>query len=141
MKTFDECSSEGKIKLDASAKKWVAKEIKSAEYALGSAEKIKKIKENEGVMIFAYNSIMHLNRALVFSKGFSVKGHLCLIKAVQKLFSENKELLEFSSSFERALESRNLIQYEGYVASQEQAEFMLSLAQDYLISVKKLLKF
>ena len=140
MKTYDECFNEGRVRKSSESTLWVSKEILHAESNLKSAENIFKINEYEATLVFAYNSILHLNRALIFSKGFSVKGHLCIIKTIEELFKENKELTEFISSIERALESRNLIQYEGYSIDKDAAEFMLGLARDYLISVKKLLE-
>ncbi|MCX6802968.1 MAG: HEPN domain-containing protein [Candidatus Diapherotrites archaeon] len=140
MRSFEECEKEGKIRAVSEAKNWVLREVKSAEHRIKSAENVNKIGEKELVLLSAYNAILNLNRALVFSKGISVKGHLCLIKAIQKYFSKDKELAELSNSFERALESRNLVQYEGYLVNEEQAEFILSLAKDYLVYVKRLLK-
>ena len=140
MKTYSDCFNEGKVRKSSESSLWVSKEILHAESNLKSAENIFKIKEYEATLISAYNSVLHLNRALIFSKGFSVKGHLCIIKTIEELFKDNKEIIEFISSTERSLESRNLVQYEGYSIDKDAAEFMLGLASDYLVCVKKLLK-
>jgi uncharacterized protein (UPF0332 family) len=139
MKTYGECVSEGKIRKSVESKKWVGREIDSAKQRIKSAERVLKIKEYELSLLSAYNAILNLNRALVFNNGLIVKGHLCLIKTVQKLFVNNKEINELGRSFERALESRNLVQYEGYSVNEDQAEFMLDLAKDYLVEVEKLI--
>lgn len=140
MKTYGDCLKEGRVRESSESFLWVSKEILTAENNIKSAENIFKIKEYEATLISAYNAILHLNRALIYSKGFSVKGHLCIIKTIEELFKDNSEIIEFVSSIERSLESRNLVQYEGYSIDKEAAEFMLSLANDYLVCVKKLIK-
>ncbi len=140
MKSYEDCFSEGRVRKSSESLLWVNKEILCAENNLKSAKNIFKINEYDATLISAYNAILHLNRALIFSKGFSVKGHLCIIKTIEELFKDNNEIIEFISSIERALESRNLVQYDGYSMDKEAAEFMLGLAEDYLFCIKKLLK-
>jgi uncharacterized protein (UPF0332 family) len=139
MKTYKECFDEGKVRKSSEYISWVSKELLVAKNNIKSAENIFKINEYEAVLISAYNAVLHLNKALIYSKGFSVKGHLCIIKTVEELFKDNKEIIEFISSIERSLESRNLIQYEGYSIDKDAAKFMLDLAKDYFELVKKLL--
>lgn len=140
MKTYKECFEEGRVRKSSESVLWVSKEILCAESNIKSAENIFRINEYDATLTSAYNAILHLNRALIFSRGFSVKGHLCIIKTIEELFKDNSELIEFISSIERSLESRNLVQYEGYSIDKEAAEFILGLANDYLICVKKQLK-
>ena len=129
MKTYSECFDEGKVRKSSESLSWVNKEILCAESNIKSAGNIFKINEYEATLISAYNAVLHLNRALIYSKGFSVKGHLCIIKTVEELYKDNEEIVEFISSIERSLESRNLVQYEGYSTDKDAAEFMLSLYQ------------
>jgi|GEM_PF-6629253 len=137
MNTFEECSNKGKVRVSPESKNWVGKEIIISQKNIDSAQKVFKIEEFEATLIMAYNSVLHSNYALVYSKGFVVKGHLCLIKTVEHLFSDVPEIMEFMSVIQRSLETRNLTQYEGYSIDKEQAEFLIDLAKDYLIVVKK----
>jgi uncharacterized protein (UPF0332 family) len=139
MISFDECLKKDLIKKSTESINWVEKEIQISKKYNNSANNVLKIKENNLAALSAYNSIMHLNRALIFSKGFVSKNHTCLISAINYLF-EDKELLNLTNSFQNLLMRRNNIQYDGLDADNELAEFFVSLNNDYLEFIINFLK-
>jgi uncharacterized protein (UPF0332 family) len=121
---FKDCLEKGFIKKSTESMTWIEKEINIAKKYNQSAKTVLKIDENNLASLSAYNSIMHLNRALIFSKGYVSKNHSCLISAINELF-DDKELLELTNSFQNILLRRNNIQYDGLDADDELADFFL----------------
>ena len=140
MSDYLDCLNKGSIKNLENSKSWVTKELSIAEKFYKSTEFNANAEQWGGAIIAGYLVVFHLTRALVYNKGMVAKGHFCVIAAAKELYPDNKELLEFLSSAENALISRNQIQYDGYDANKEMADFMRSLAKDYLAVVKKVLK-
>jgi len=138
---LEQCQKKGFVKNSEKAKGWVKKELDVAQRFLESTKFVFKSQQYESTVIMGYLVLFHLNRALVYNKGKIVKTHICVVFAVKELYSNNKDILEMVTGAENALISRNQIQYDGYNANKEMAEFILSLAEDYFGVVKKLLNF
>ena len=135
---FKKCKEQGKIKDLDIAKTWVQKEIIVAQNFLKSAQFNFKSKHYDMTIIAGYLVIFHLNRALIYNMGKIIKNHICAILAVKELYKDNVEIIELLSGIDNALISRNQIQYDGYNADKEMADFILCLGKDYLAIVKKL---
>lgn len=136
--TFEKCKALGKIKELEKSKNWVQKEIAVAENFLDTAKFNFDSERYEAVIVIGYLTIFHLNRALVYSVGKIVKTHICAVLAVKELFKDNKAVMDLLKGIENSLVSRNKIQYDGYDADKEMAEFLLDLGKDYLELVKKI---
>ena len=105
---YEDCFNEGKIKINPRTKNWVDKELSSASLFLKQAETIIKLIAYESCEIIAYSSMFHSTRALLYSKGFSEKGHYCLFEYVIHLFEENKELTNLLAKADRFRETRQI---------------------------------
>ena len=136
---FEKCVETQKIRNLEVAKEWVSKEITVAEKFLKATRFNFDSEQYDITIISGYLVIFHLNRALVYKKGKNVKTHICAMLAAKELYKDNIELSELLDGLDNALTSRNQIQYDGYDADKEMADFMLCLAQDYLDIVKKVL--
>ena len=90
------------------------------------------------VEIATYNSLFHCCRALLFSKGYKERSHYCLIIALKELFKENKKIYEILNSIDKRL-SRHNVQYGGALVDEEEAKFIISLAEEFLSVVKEIL--
>lgn len=136
---FEKCVELQKIKDFKIAKDWVKKEISVAEKFLKTTKFNFDSEQYDMTIISGYLVIFHLNRALVYKKGKVVKTHICAMLAVKKLYKDNMEIFDLLSGLDNALTSRNQIQYDGYDADKEMAEFMLNLANDYFEISKKII--
>jgi uncharacterized protein (UPF0332 family) len=136
---FEKCFATRKIRDLEVAKDWVCKEIIVAEKFFKATQFNFDSEQYDMTIISGYLVIFHLNRALVYQKGKIVKNHICAMLAVKKLYENNVELSDLLGGLENALTSRNQIQYDGYDADKEMADFMLGLVKDYLAVVKKII--
>lgn len=136
---FGECWKKGLIKKDASVSANIKGSVKSAERFLNSAKNNFGINDFEMVELAAYNSAFHSARALLFAKGFKERSHYCLAVAVRKLYKENRKVVEFINSFDELRHSRHNVQYGGSLVSEEEAEYVLGFAEEFLELVKNLL--
>jgi len=136
---FADCRKKGLIKEDAGVSANLKNSLKSAERFLNSANSNFGIKDLEMVELAAYNSAFHSARALLFAKGFKERSHYCLAVAVRQLYKENREVVEFINSFDELRHSRHNVQYGGGLVSEEEAEYVLGLAGEFLELVKKVL--
>jgi uncharacterized protein (UPF0332 family) len=135
---FEKCVATKKIKDSEIAKEWVNKEIAVAQKFIRTTQFSLNSKQYDLVIISGYLVIFHLNRALVYNKGKIVKTHICAMLAVKELYKNNADISDLLEGLDNALTSRNQIQYDGFDADVEMAEFVFNLAQDYLEIVKKL---
>ena len=91
------------------------------------------------VEIAAYNSAFHSARTLLFAKGYKERSHYCLVVAVRNLYRDDVKLLDFLNVFDKLRISRHNVQYGGALVSEEEAEFVLYFAEEFLKLVKEIL--
>ncbi len=98
---FEQCIDRGKIVKIEVAPDLISKEMTEARNDLASCER--SIKENnfKWAIIQAYYSMFHSFRALIFSKGYREKSHVCIKYAIESLFVDtgildNRLLQDFS---------------------------------------------
>ncbi len=75
---FEQCISKGKIVKISIDPDLISKEMKEAGNDLEACEKSLKESNFKWTIIQAYYSMFHSFRALIFSKGFREKSHICL---------------------------------------------------------------
>lgn len=136
MSRFEECIEKGLIRKQFISEKRAENSLVVSERFLGSAGRNFEINEYEMCLIASYNSIFHSCRALLFSKGYTERNHLCMIVALVKLYNDDKILLGFLNSIDKIRISRHEVQYMGEFSSNEEATFVLKLAKDFLVYVK-----
>jgi uncharacterized protein (UPF0332 family) len=138
--TYKDCFDKGLIKEDNSAVKRVPESINKAEQFLASAKRNLADEDFDTATLIGYNSVFCANQALLFSKGLVEHSHACLAYAIREHYNENKDLMRLLNSINDLRITRHRIQYSGYNANAEIADFVVALAQDYLDLVKELLK-
>ena len=137
--SFEECKKRKLIKQYPNANKRVSKEIISANHFVKSAEKVLKINEYDLSIISSYNSCFHFLRALLFKHDYIEKSHYCLVEALRKLYSKDKELLNLLNEFDQIRMSRHEIQYRGIFSDKEEAEYILEYNKKLKQYINKIL--
>jgi len=105
-------------------------------------------------VICGYYAIYHAVLAALFQIGLSAFSHLCAISAFQKFFIERgkvpkkyvkylkrAKVLEkrYSDSLIEARENRVNVQYGTEIITNDQAEWMIEDAEDFVLKVEELL--
>ena len=83
--------------------------------------------------------MFHSVRALLYSKGFSEKGHYCLFQFTSNIFKENNELFELIAKADMSRVSRQDIAYDCMDSNKEQAQDAINTAKELLELTKKIL--
>jgi len=87
-KLFVKCIKDNKIAKFLASKSLIEKELLASSSDLKDAQDSFMMKKYKWATIQAYYSMFHLARALLFSKGYREKSHICLIAAINVLFVE-----------------------------------------------------
>jgi len=90
--------------------------------------------------IAAYNAIFHAARALLFSKGYVERSHVCLIIALRHLYRDELEFIDYLDTFDKIRLSRHNIQYGGVTTDKKETEYVLNFAREFLDVAMDLLK-
>lgn len=105
---------------------------------------IKKAKDNIGLenyditIVAAYTSMFHSLRAILFKDGLKERSHICLLVYIKHVYPE---LSGIANSVDVYRRFRHTALYGlDITASREEAESSIEVAEETLISVKKLLK-
>ena len=98
---FEKCIDKGKIVKIEIAPDLISKEMDEARNDLDSCERSMQENNFKWAIIQAYYSMFHSFRALIFSKGYREKSHICIKYAIEALFVEigtldNQLLQDFS---------------------------------------------
>lgn len=135
---FKDCIEEGKLVKIGIQQDLIAKEFGAAELDLQSAQA--SIKENnpKWATVQAYYSMFHTAKALVYSKGYREKSHVCLSIALRALYENVMD----AKHFERFRDCMNLRQDADYgmIYSDKSAEEVARWAGEFLAEAKRLLK-
>ena len=83
---FEKCIDKGKIVKIEIAPDLISKEMDEARNDLDSCERSMQENNFEWAIIQAYYSMFHSFRALIFSKGYREKSHICVKYAIEALF-------------------------------------------------------
>ena len=98
---FEQCLERGKIVEIEIAPDIISKEMDEARNDLDSCERSMQENNFKWAIIQAYYSMFHSFRALIFSKGYREKSHICVKYAIEALFVDigtldNQLLQDFS---------------------------------------------
>ncbi|MBI5145750.1 MAG: HEPN domain-containing protein [Thaumarchaeota archaeon] len=126
-----------------SDKEQIGNEMDSANKNLASAKNMLGIQEWEWSHTAAYNAMLHVGRALMFSKGYRPKGrdyHVAVVDFVEAVFSA-KIPKEVRDSFDRGRKRRHEFMYDKVdVITPEQARNLVEKAEMLINKTKELLK-
>jgi uncharacterized protein (UPF0332 family) len=137
--SFKNCLARGQITEDPAAKNFVDKEIEGAEHDLARARDSWSDKDYKWTTVQAYYVGFHSIRALLFSRGYRERSHLCLIQAIHALFVDDG-LLDRSllKHLEKVKILREKADYD-LEFSPLGAEKSLHVAEELLLKAKELI--
>lgn len=138
--SYEDCLRKNLIKKDLNVKDRVLLSLKTADRFLEEANGNFKIKYYDVCELLCYSSCFHAARALLFSKGYTERSHVCLIEALFHLFDNDHELNSTLSSFDQLRLSRHNIQYDGALVSEEKAKEVLKFTENFIKAARKRLK-
>ncbi|MFH1448056.1 MAG: HEPN domain-containing protein [Candidatus Micrarchaeota archaeon] len=135
---FKRCLEERKLVRMSVQLDLVKKELDEAENDLISAEKSLVEDNPKWATVQAYYSMFHVAKALVLSKGYREKSHICLSIALKSLFVDKLEQRHYEH-FRDCMGLRMDADY-GSVYSSETARDVIVWAREFLVVAKKILK-
>lgn len=120
----------------------VGKAMENAHKSLRTAQNILEIEEWGAAHFFAYTAMLHVGRALMFSKGYrpKVQDHHVAVVEFSRIY-EKKYTNEILEAFDRGRRRRNEFQYDDADAiSPNQAKNMVENAKMFIDKTKEILK-
>ncbi len=137
---FEQCISKGKVVKINIDSDFISKEMKEAGNDLDACEKSLKESNFKWAIIQAYYFMFHSFRALIFSKGFREKSHICLKYGIESLFVDNGLLdNQLLQDFDYAMKMREGADY-GHIYSADTALELVNSASKIYENSKELLK-
>jgi len=136
---FERCVKEGKLVLERQQPDLVRKELDAAESDLESARSSVSEGDFKWATIQAYYSMFHIAKALVLSKGYREKSHLCLSIALKALFVDSS-IME-GRHLDRFRDSMNMRKDADYglVYSESSADSGVEWAEEFLESARRII--
>lgn len=118
----------------------VKKEMDAATFDLKTAEESFSEGNHKWATVQAYYSMFHTAKALVLSKGYREKSHICLSIALKSLLVD-ENLLEHShfEHFRDCMELREDADY-GLIYSEHSAETVIGWAKGFLAAAEKIIR-
>ena len=136
---FKRCLREGKLVKARPEKDLINKEFEAAKKDLRSAENSASKNDFKWATIQAYYCMFHTSKALILSKGYREKSHLCLSVALKALFVDEGILEDrHSNNFRDSMNLREDADY-GLIYSKDSAKEAIRWAEDFLNEAKNLL--
>ena len=136
---FKKCIENKKIFKADEAKFLVDKEMKLAAQDLEEALERLEAKKYRWPTIQCYYSMFHSARALLYSKGYRERSHICLVEAIRELFVKDgtlpKEIVEIFSKSKLLREDAD---YKGDF-TEDNAKVLADFAKIFLDNVKEIL--
>lgn len=139
MTAFDDCVKRGLVRVSPSVKSEIDKELTDAKYDLDRARRSIESGDAKWATVQAYYSMFHVTRAVLFSRGFKERSHLCLEYFLDKLVNENMIGQDYAQYFRTARFQREEADYNSSY-SMEDALHILHLATDFNNKMIKLAK-
>jgi uncharacterized protein (UPF0332 family) len=136
---FKNCLDRGSIRKFSRGPALAKKELENAELDIDSAKESLKKENYKWATVQTYYSMFHSARALLYSKGYREKSHICLIEAIRNFYVEKGEISFYLiETFQKAKTMREEADYYGDF-TKENAEDLVDKAQEFLVKAKTLL--
>jgi uncharacterized protein (UPF0332 family) len=137
---FERCLREGKIVKTNPEKDLIIKEIEAAESDLEIAKKSVSEQNHKWATVQSYYSMFHTAKAIVLSKGYREKSHLCLSIAIKALFVD-RGIIESKhyNNFRDCMKLREDADY-GLIYSESSAKTCISWTEEFLNIAKEILE-
>lgn len=137
--SFKDCLDKKKLFPFHPAKYLVDLEIKDSQADLASAQEEFSRSGFKWATIKGYYSMYHAGRALLYSKGYREKSHICLYLALKKFFVEEGKMdPKFAEDLNNSMILREDADYH-HKFSQEGAQAVIESAKSFLKMAKRLL--
>lgn len=136
---FKRCLDERRIARIPIQPDLVKKELGAAEFDLKSAENSNRGGNPKWATVQAYYSMFHAAKALVLSRGYREKSHICLSVALKALFVDAGTFE--AKHFEHFRDCMNLREDADYglVYSETSAETVVEWAREFLDAAKSVI--
>lgn len=131
------CLEEHLIRKDHLAKARIPASIDAAERFVHSAERTHGIEEYELAHLAAYTSAFHSARALLFSRGYTERSHICVVLMLRHVYADDLPLQHLLSTLDKMRISRHNVQYGVQQVSREEAAFTIQFAGKFLLLAKE----
>lgn len=136
---FEQCLEKGKILKIEIAPDLISKEIDEAKNDLNSCDISTQESNFKWAIIQAYYSMFHSFRALIFSKGYREKSHICIKYAIESLFVDTGSLdNQLLQDFSYAMKVREGADYGSVYGKDSALELQNSASRIYEV-VKRLI--
>ncbi len=136
---FKRCVGERGLVKEPVAKDLIDKELGEAESDLGRAGNSASENDFKWATVQAYYSMFHTAKALVLSKGYREKSHLCLSVALKNLFIDSGILgRKHYERFRDTMSLRKDADY-GLIYSESSAKASIEWAREFLEAARDVL--
>lgn len=128
---FEQCLNEGKVVRISVQSDLIQKEINAAKLDLESAKVSLSSNNFKWSIVQAYYSMFHTSKALVLSKGYREKSHICLSFALKALFTDTNILqIKHFERFRDCMDLREDADY-GLIYSNDSAKTAFDWANEF----------
>ena len=136
---LEDCFEEGLLRKGESSKERVQGSFVISEKFLENSKRVFKINCFDMAFLAVYNSMFHAARALLFKDGITERSHFCFIRYLTEKYKE-KEVLGMLNILDSYRLIRHRIQYDGKAMDKESVGEAINDAEEFLKTVKDLLK-
>ena len=135
--TFKRCLDDRKLIKIAIQPDLINKELDAAEFDFKSAEESSSGDNFKWATVQAYYSMFHTAKALVLSKGYREKSHMCLSIALKALFVDEGTIeRKYYDHLKDCMHLREDADY-GLIYSEASADEVVKWASEFLEAAKK----
>ena len=137
----DECILQGLLKKGKPDMQMALNSMKAAEHKLGIAQRELDAKIHETAIISAYAAMFHAGRALLYKDGFKERSHYAISVYIGEKYGSRLEQ-RFIHELDTLRSERHTLMYsieELPDVSKAEAESALSVAQEFVSAIRKLL--
>ena len=141
--TIDECFRERLLRKETPDTEKAMNSVRMSEDKLGKARESLEKGIPDAVIIFAYSSMFHASRALLFRDGITERSHICIILYLRENYVKPGRL---EQSFVNSLNSLRMERHNEFYGlavreiSEQEASDALYEADEFLKEVKGLLE-
>lgn len=139
---IEECWKKGLIKKIKPVKWLIEKSVQAAIKRLEDAKQSLKAGIYNGAIFFAYMSMFHAAKAILFKDGVREKSHKCVVLYLEENYGKKgtipRNLIHALDSYR--IERHEIVYGFEFIATKEDAEASIDDAKDFLEVVKKIVR-
>jgi len=135
-----DCLEKGLLKKSETSKDKIDSSLLISSDFLEKAKGNMKMRYYNIAFTLAYSSMFHAARALLFSKGYTERSHMCLVLFLKEEYKSSPEIHNLLEVLDAYRVSRHSVQYEGEYVSEVDAKEAIKDAGYFLDVATKELK-